>query len=153
MGYLTPVLLYNDALHMLEHDPYFTRELSRACQCDGKERDIFLRSYRQTWVDKMLKLFGLYRLPKAKDWSGSSSFAQVLPAQHADTPRLIVVWGNTWEELSKYWSKDQYAACHNAKQNYINSCVTIAERELKKVKSIIKEYEDENKINKTVKKT
>ena len=84
-------------------------------------------------------------MPSKNKWRGSSDFAQVLPARHADDARTVVIWGNTWEELSIYWSKKDYAACHNAKRKYIKNCVELAERDVKRVKAVIKEYEKDIK--------
>ncbi len=41
MGYVTPVLLSNDSLHMLKNDPYFTENLDEACRLGSKEKNVF----------------------------------------------------------------------------------------------------------------
>ena len=144
MGYVTPVLLYNDSLHLLKEDPHFVENLYSAC-ISSKEKDIFLRAYRKTWIDNVLKIFGLYRMPNQDKLRGSADFAQVLSSRHADTASTVVIWGNTWEEITTCWSKEEYASYHKGKQEYIKKCATIAEQDAKRVKTIIKEYEKEIK--------
>lgn len=142
MGYLTPVLLYNDTAHMMKEDPYFTKRLYSACAGD-KSSDVSARSYKETFFDKVLAFFHLYRLPDPKKWQGSADCAQVLRSKHADEPRLILIWGNTWKDLSELgWASDkclEYTEEKFPREEHAKQMLDIATRELKQYKKRISE--------------
>ena len=97
MGCLTPVLLYNDSLDQIKNDPTFTRRPYDTIISDTTIKkggdDVYLKFYHKTWFDRLLTKVGLYRNPKENQCRGSSSFAQVLPTQHADiTPGSSCYW-------------------------------------------------------------
>ena len=105
MGYLTPVLLYNDSMHEFVKDPNINKEIQKASfaaeqsQKWGYPEDAFYRTTRKTKFDKLLAFFGLQKI-KATPGFGSGSCALVLRPQHADVNRVIVVSGNGFMDIS-----------------------------------------------------
>jgi len=142
MGFLTPVLLYNDSIHELPEDPHFPRRLYSAVM-SGKDEDVFVRSYRPTWFDKLLKVFGLYRMPKEHEWQGTSSFAQVLRSKHADDARVLVVYGNTWFDISDHAYLEDSALTRIGERplskDILKPLVSIVDRDLKVLKHKLKD--------------
>lgn len=123
MGYLTPILLYNDTIHEMKEDPTFTKKLYDAAISGKDDLDVF------------------YQVG-----NGSGSCAQVLRAKHADDSRTLVVWGNTWWDLSDYaWRDDEalrkYFNSRMPDVNTLKTLVRIAKQDIKQIEKKIKEME------------
>lgn len=153
MGYLTPVILYNDSLHEINNDPFFTENLRQAILEAGSRgpQDVPLRFYRpKSFFAKILKKLGLWKPTRPKDQSGASSFAQVLRPQHADTFRLITVWGNTWtdicDDINALGSKYQ----KQPNLEYLEKSIERADRELKFLKKKLEEYKEVISLQKRI---
>ncbi len=150
MGWLTPVLLWNDSIHMIKDDPYFGVALSAG---HYEDHEIPVRAYKKTWVDVLLAKVGLYRKPNPNSWRGVSSCAQVLKSEHADTPRVLVIAGNTWLDISAEYYKNvdidwggknhsltkkgEALALHR-NLDYYEACVKIAQEYATKGKVMVK---------------
>jgi hypothetical protein len=93
MGFLTPVLIRNDALDLIK-DPKYSQKF-----CD----DLFSACCE--------------RNPSTISIAGFCNPVEVLGCKHADEPRLIVVKGNTMVELNPYKlphrKNDFYENCAN----------------------------------------
>ena len=142
MGYVTPVLLYNDSMHLMEHDPTFPERLhDAAIGLTGNQRgNIPIISYRpKSFWSKIAKFFGLWK-PSKKDWTGSASFAQILAPQHADTFRLLAVWGNTWTDIvGDSLFLDRKAS--DTAVEYFRKSLKMAKREIFYCEKRLREYE------------
>ena len=86
MGFLTPVLIRNDSIFMIKDDPYFAEELSRGAH---EDKEIYVRSYRKTWVDVVLAKLGLYRKPKLNSWGAP---LPVLKSLSRNTILILGCW-------------------------------------------------------------
>lgn len=78
MGYNTTVLIVNDALDHIEHDPDFGKKLAEAV--------------RQIWHDKTP---GGVAVSARRDRSTHSNAASVIETHHADQTAVVLVGGNT----------------------------------------------------------
>lgn len=149
MGYLTPVLFYNDSIHDMKEDPTFPERLYLAATSGKEDNDVFVKFWRKTKFDKFLSFFGLYRKPGLKQHRGGGSCAMVLKAQHADTPRVIVAWGNTWIDLTQeFWDKSVYHWSHDSvikgrtdksHLDYVKKCMGFAQQDLTRLKKALKD--------------
>jgi len=136
MGYLTPVLFYNDSTADIENDYSFNENLSSTLSgAYSRHRDdkISVRGYKQYWFDKVLNFFGLARIRRT-DWNSSSNVATILKPEHMDTQRVIVVYGNTWLDLTDQGEKE-----FTDKNEYVITCLGIADRYVKLYKRFLKE--------------
>ncbi len=149
MGYLTPILFYNDSIHEIREDPTINDKLYSAAMFDGmtarsfgthvsrRQLDISYTAFRKTWLDKVMGFFGWKRsrAPSRKQWRGGGSFAIGLPTQHADCDRVLVIRGNGWIDLTDaLYRMDAYGD-----DDYFKSCLTVAERYVKELKKQLKE--------------
>ena len=146
MGFLTPILFYNDHIHEAKSNTTIGKDLYMAC-IKGKDGDFSISRFRKTWLDKLLEKFGLYRKPTNKNYKGCSSFAQVLRCKHADDFRLIGVLGNTWIDLSDqaYLSKDalQYVGTPISNKEYLQQLIKYAKKDIKVLEAKLKEEKNE----------
>lgn len=149
MGYLTPILFYNDSIHEIKEDPTINDKLYCAAMFDGHENHggqvlsdghlhISYTGFRKNWFDRFMEKLGWKRtrIPR-KQWTGGGSFAIGLRTEHADCPRTLVVYGNTWIDLSE-------ALYHIEKfkdRDYFKTCLKIAENQVKELKKQLKEAE------------
>jgi hypothetical protein len=144
MGYITPVLFYNDSIDSIEKDFYFGKRLvNQISRTTEKERvsNVSVLGFKEKWIDKILKTFGLARVNRT-DCQSVSQCANILKPEHMDTQRVIVVYGNDWIDLT-----DQGEREFTENNPYLLSCLTIADRHVKLYKRYVKENkEKENEI-------
>jgi hypothetical protein len=150
MGSLTPILFYNDSIQMIMEDPTINRRLYNATAFNGNPLSatdagivlsdgnlhISYRGHRKTWLDKIMEKIGWKRIDVSrKHWSGGGSFAIGLKTMHADCPRTIVIYGNTWIDLS-----DALGDMKKYKdREYFKDCLQIADEQVKTLKKQLKE--------------
>ncbi len=160
MGYVTPVLLYNDSMHLMTKDSLFVGRLHTAIleASSTGPKDVPLRFYQpKTLFGKILKLFGLWKPGRSQDFSGSSSFAQVLTPQHADTFRLITVWGNTWTDIIEDTYKLGNSFSKEPNLDYLKRSIDQAKNVIKSLEFRVRQYEkllsSKDEIEKIIKDT
>jgi len=144
MGYLTPVLLYNDSMHEFVKDPCINKEIQNASfaaeqsQKWGYPEDAFYRTFKKTKFDKFLAFFGLQRInPKRtlKTMGGSGSCALVLRPQHADVNRVIVVSGNGFMDISDaIYHKDELSDYEKRSLKIVENTISYYKKSQKMLK-------------------
>jgi len=143
MGYLTPMLFRNDDIHLLKEDPQALEKILDACN-DTKPKEYSLQGNfrRKPW----------WAFWKKKEWGCSCGQAiDSLGTAHADQNRVIVVYGNTWSDITheymirKYGILDEKPRMDDTMLDYLESCADIAYRDAKDLKKFISECRKEKK--------
>ena len=144
MGYLTPVLIYNDSMHEFVKDPNINQEIRKASfeaersQKWGCPEDAFYQTFKKTKFDKFLAFFGLQRItPKRtlKTMGGSGSCALVLRPQHADVNRVIVVTGNGFMDLTDViFHKDELSDYEKSALKVVENTISYYKKSQKMLK-------------------
>jgi hypothetical protein len=100
MGFLTPVLIRNDAIDMIKDPKYskqFCEDLFRSC-IERKPSDISI--------------------------GGFANPVEVMGCKHANEPRLLVVMGNTMVEINPYDDESV-----SKKSDFMLECAKFARKE------------------------
>jgi hypothetical protein len=143
MGYLTPMLFRNDDIHMLKEDPEALDKIYSACQTP-RPTDISLQGNfrRKPW----------WAFWKKKEWGCSCGGAvESLGTRHADENRVIVVYGNTWSDISfeyvnrKFNKFDPTVRMDKIMLDYLETCANIALDDAMALKKYITDYRKEHK--------
>lgn len=150
MGYLTPILFYNDCIHNITEDHTINEKLYHAASFNGSESSAYgagftlsdgnlhisYTGYKKNWLDKIMEKLGWKRIKfPRKNWRGGGSFAIGLKTMHADCPRTIVIYGNTWTDLSDaLYNTDKYKD-----RDYYKTALKIADQQVKLLKKQLKE--------------
>lgn len=138
MGYLTPMLFRNDDIHLLKEDPEALDKIYSACQ-NTKPVDMSLQGNfrRKPW----------WAFWKKKEWGCSCGGAiDSLGTAHADQKRVIVVYGNTWSDITheyvirKFGILGEKPRMDDIMLDYLESCANIAYDDAKDLKKFISEY-------------
>lgn len=121
MGFLTPILFRNDSIHVLKNKKMqgqICEKIFSAC-CNREKRDIaFHHPEGGIEVNPVISL----------------------GCKHADEQRTIVVFGNTWIDLSEQaWGK-----LDSNHLDYLKDCIKIAKQDLAKLTKKIKALENGN---------
>lgn len=130
MGYLTPFLIRNDSFDMLNKEPE---------QVIDALKDAMNNRNSNTYGVTYFKRRKWYEFWKPKKTFGGADCNPIesLGTRHADEASTIVFYGNTWIDLSRVaWGKDDLT-------KYVESCVKIAEQDIRKLKKMIKEKKNE----------
>lgn len=143
MGYLTPMLFRNDDIHMLDQDPDTLDKIYSACQIQ-QHTDISLLG---NWRRKPWWAFW-----KKKEWGCSCGNAiDSLGTRHADENRVIVVYRNTWADITHEYNIRRFTMLKEKPRmdgimlDYLESCANIAYKDAKDLKKFISEYRKEQK--------
>ena len=143
MGYLTPILLRNDDIHLLKEDPLALDKLLDACR-ETKQKDYSLQGNfrRKPW----------WAFWKKKEWGCSCGGAiDSLGTGHADENRVIVVHGNTWSDISREYCARRFSMLGEKPRmddtmlDYLDTCASIAINDAKSLKKFISDYRKEKK--------
>lgn len=119
MGFLTPILVYNDYIHILENKKLqkkICEEIYSVC-LQNKEQDIIITNMKS------------------------------LGCRHADHSRVIIVHGNTWKDITKE-SYKEINRIDDGYIEYLEECKRIIESDLDSLKSRIKQLKQRNKESK-----
>jgi hypothetical protein len=135
MGYLTPILIRNDSLGIIQDSPETLKKIISACQ-NPDEGSLSLHYWtKPPW-------WKFWEKPK-RMMSGDCNPMESLGTRHADISRVIVVSGNTWIDLSgEIWKHGNYPNKEHREDethfNYIVSCIKIAKETIKQLETILK---------------
>ena len=116
MGFLTPILVRNDAIDFLLQNPLKTlRQIETAC---------------------------LHREARSLPVGTSCNPMESLGTRHADTARVIVIMGNTWLDISDiaYGNREK-----DSITNHEEGCFNIAADVIKRLRKKIKEWKEDGK--------
>lgn len=156
MGYLTPILIYNDAMTEISRDLSFGEKLYKASLKGtySNSNPLYVHGYREkkTIISEVLRFFGYVQRPhkdngklrKRFQIQSSSSAAICLKPQHADTPRLLLVWKNDIVDLShegldkcKY-NKTPKGRTDTVYMNWLRQALSVSKKELKYFEEALK---------------
>ena len=126
MGCLTPILIRNDCVHIFK-DKKTWKQICEGIYyaCMRREREVISIHSKNA----------IY-----------SNYIESLGYAHADCPRTIIVYGNTWIDVSREGYK-KVDRIDKEYIGYLEKCVRIAESDIDSLKNKIKELKQRNKEN------
>lgn len=127
MGYLTPILISNDDLDIIENHPEQIKNIVLDASRDSKAKSFSL-------YKKIKKKFGFGE----KIASVSSNSISSLGTSHSSSKRLIAISGGTWVDLSRL-IHDEWAREDETYIKYIEECIKVSQTHLTELKSVLKE--------------
>jgi hypothetical protein len=111
MGNLTPILIYNDFAHIFNNKKLrkeICEELYYAL-CDSRQKNINI---------------------------SDNGHMKSLGYGHADSPRVIVIYGNTWMDIEKLKDRND-----DVYKQYLKDCLEVLKEKTKRFEDKIKEVE------------
>lgn len=131
MGFLTPIMFHNDALHAFKKDPEQVMEIiSKACR-EHKAKSYGFTTYDkpkwwQFWKKKMFR-------------SSYANYIKSLGTAHADVNRVVVITGNSWVDLTSSTYQEE------VNLDYIEKCLKIAQSQITQIKREVKTLREQEK--------
>lgn len=164
MGFLTPVLIYNDSMHEISEDKHFGERVAKV------SREIYHRNQdnvltvgyleRKTIISEILRFFGYEQNPVKDNGTlrcrfnvaSSSQAAICLKPEHADTPRLLFVWQNSIVDLSAEGtdkgkhSKVPQGRTDKTYMDWLETACEVSKRELKYFEEALKFHKQRDNV-------
>ena len=124
MGFLTPILIRNDAVHLFK-DKKMQKQICEKLFYATCEREA-----------------GHISLHHPKGGIDINPI-ETLGTRHADVQRVIVISGNGWVDLSEeVYGLSRTVQMSESNLNYLKGCLRIAQRDITQLKKVIKASEE-----------
>lgn len=121
MGFLTPFLFRNDSIHELKNKKIAKQIVEKIIESCSQHKPHSLST-------------------NYPNGGGSCNAVECLGTGHMDESRLILIYGNTWLDLSR--ETYELSKSHDVHKKFLKDAAKIAERELKLLKKALKNLEE-----------